>query len=279
MTTTLRIVHTTGYRYSDPVNDSFNEIRMSPSYSPEQLIRERSVLITPTPWSYNFIDYWGTQVTAFELHEPHDLMTVQVTTSVDVTRTPPAISPMLLTEVGSTEDRWNEYLVNSPLVDPGEELAERADQIAAHNSTVDECAREVGELVHSSLEYVPGSTTVSSTATEAWAAGKGVCQDYTHLMIGALRHLGIPCRYVSGYVMGADDPQIGTEHKGQSHAWVQWWNGSWVGYDPTNDVIPGEYHVQVGMGRDYLDVPPLRGMFRGKGESSMFVEVKMTRLA
>lgn len=278
MTTTLRIVHTTGYRYSEPVNDSFNEIRMSPSYSPEQLIRERSVIITPTPWSYSSIDYWGTQVTSFELHEPHDVMTVRVATSLDVTRNPPVPSPMTLDGVVAGHDRWNEYLMPSALVDPGPELAARADEIAAHSTTVDECGWAIGRLVHDSLEYSTGSTTVTSAATEAWEAHKGVCQDYAHLTIGALRHLGIPCRYVSGYVIGDKDAPIGTEVVSQSHAWVQWWNGSWVGFDPTNDTVPGETHVQVGLGRDYRDVPPLRGMFRGKAVSTMFVEVRMTRL-
>ncbi|MFZ2624303.1 MAG: transglutaminase N-terminal domain-containing protein, partial [Propionibacterium sp.] len=186
MTTTLRIVHTTGYRYSEPVNDSFNEIRMSPSYSPEQLIRERSVIITPTPWSYSSIDYWGTQVTSFELHEPHDVMTVRVATSLDVTRNPPVPSPMTLDGVVAGHDRWNEYLMPSALVDPGPELAARADEIAAHSTTVDECGWAIGRLVHDSLEYSTGSTTVTSAATEAWEAHKGVCQDYAHLTIGAL---------------------------------------------------------------------------------------------
>ncbi|SER81913.1 Transglutaminase-like enzyme, putative cysteine protease [Propionibacterium cyclohexanicum] len=279
MTTTLRIVHTTGYRYSEPVSDSFNEIRMQPRYTPEQLIRERSVLISPTPWSYSSIDYWGTQVTSFELHEPHDVMTIRVETSLDVTRRPPVSSSLRREDLESVRDRWNEYLTITPLVDPGPELASKAEEIAAHAVTVDECGRGVAELVNRSLHYASGTTTVNTTAAEAWATHKGVCQDYAHLTIGALRHLAIPCRYVSGYVMGSEDAPIGTEVVGESHAWVEWWNGAWVGFDPTNDTVPTESHVQVGVGRDYRDVPPLKGMFRGRASSQMFVEVRMTRLA
>lgn len=278
MTTTLRIVHTTGYRYSATVSDSFTEIRMSPQYGEDQLIRERIVAITPYPWSYGYIDYWGTQVTAFELHEPHDSMTVRIDTSLDVTRTDPAPSTMTLAEVRDAADRWNEYLVQSPMVQPGDDLARRAEEIAARSATVDECAMEIGRLIHGHMEYLPGSTDVTSHAEESWAARKGVCQDFAHLMIGALRHVQVPARYVSGYVMPRADTEIGETVIGESHAWAQWWDGEWSSFDPTNDIRPSEVHVQVGVGREYGDVAPLRGMFTGSAEVEMFVEVEMTRL-
>lgn len=278
MTTTLKIVHTTGYEYSAPVTDSFNEIRMSPRYSPEQLIREREVSITPSPWSYHYIDYWGSQVTAFEIHEPHQRMSVTVSTLLDVSRDEQPTTDLKLADISQFADRWNEYLVLTPSVKPHDDLAKKAEEIASQHENVDEIAREIAGYVHDSMEYDPDATDVNSIATQAWQDRKGVCQDFANVTIGALRHIGIPARYVSGYVMPTTDAPIGTEVTGESHAWVQWWDGAWYGFDPTNDVVPGELHVQVGLGRDYQDVAPLTGMFLGQSESTIFVEVKITQI-
>lgn len=289
MTTTLRIIHSTGYDYSADVTDSFNEVRMSPLYTGRQLIRERSVSITPKPWSYEFIDYWGTHVTAFELHEPHRQLIVHFTTTLDVDAV--AADPTDLALHGTPDnpgveqfaDRWNEFLTVSSTTEPGEDMRRRAAAVAAEATTVDEAARAVGRLIHDSLEYESGSTEVTGTAAQAWEARKGVCQDYAHLMVGALRSIGIPARYVSGYMMPREDAAVGEPVEAESHAWVQWYNdggdGGWYSFDPTNDRVPGEFHVMVGIGRDYFDVPPLKGMFTGAGTSEMFVSVRMTRLA
>lgn len=279
MTTTLHITHTTGFKYSSSVTDSFNEIRMSPLYTPQQLIREREVTIYPKPWSYSYIDYWGTNVTAFELHEPHEKLTVTVDTCVDVDAIPAQRTELSLEEVAQYSDRWNEYLQLSPAVEPGEDLADTAREIAARGGTVDEIALAVGELIHEEMTYESGSTEVTAKAEDAWASKEGVCQDYSHLMIGALRVLGIPARYVSGYILPDKEAPVGKSVIGESHAWVQWFNGAWFSYDPTNALIPGELHVMVAQGREYADVAPLRGMFTGPASSEMFVTVEMKRLS
>lgn len=278
MTTTLKIVHTTGYTYSDTVNDSFNEIRMSPNYSPQQLIRERTVTITPHPWSADRIDYWGTQVTAFEIHEPHRELTVQVTTVLDVTREVQERRDFTLADERGETDRWNEYLAHSPATEPGDDMRARAEDIARGKTSVDEIGLAIGHLIHEEMTYEFGFTDINSLAADSWDAKKGVCQDFAHLQIGALRHLGIPARYVSGYILPKADAKIGEPVVGESHAWVEWWNGTWFAFDPTNNAEPGEMHVTVGTGRDYFDITPLRGMFTGVAGSEMFVEVEMTRL-
>jgi transglutaminase-like putative cysteine protease len=106
-----------------------------------------------------------------------------------------------------------------------------------------------------------------------------VCQDIAHVAIGALRAAGIPARYVSGYLHPSEDPAIGETVVGESHAWVEWFCGSWHGFDPTNLLEIGERHVQVGRGRDYSDVAPLRGIYAGPNGSRLFVEVEITREA
>jgi Transglutaminase-like enzymes, putative cysteine proteases len=279
MTTTLEIIHTTGYSYSSSVTDSFNEIRMNPLYTPQQLIRERLLKIEPKPWSYSYIDYWGTNVTAFELHEPHDKLTVTVTTCVDVDPVPSRRSELRLDEVGRYYDRWNEYLQLTPAVSPGADLADMVRDIAARETTVDGIALAVGMLIHDEMTYETGSTEVTAKAEDAWSSRKGVCQDFSHLMIGALRILGIPARYVSGYILPDREAPVGESVTGESHAWVQWFNGEWFSFDPTNNLIPGELHVMVGQGREYSDVAPLRGMFTGQASSEMFVSVEMKRLS
>ena len=129
------------------------------------------------------------------------------------------------------------------------------------------------------IAYVRGSTSVTSTAADAWEAGAGVCQDIAHLAVGALRHVGIPARYVSGYLHPRKDAAIGEPAIGESHAWVEWWLGAWDAHDPTNATAIGERHVIVGRGRDYNDVPPIKGIVAGSARSELEVTVEITRLA
>jgi transglutaminase-like putative cysteine protease len=132
--------------------------------------------------------------------------------------------------------------------------------------------------VRSEVEYVPGSTGVQTSAQEAWTLRKGVCQDIAQLTVGLLRQRGIPARYVSGYLHPKREAEIGQTVEGQSHAWVEWWCGDWVGYDPTNGVPVGPQHVVVARGRDYEDVPPLKGVYHGPPSSHLGVSVEITRV-
>ena len=124
-----------------------------------------------------------------------------------------------------------------------------------------------------------GITGVHSTASEAWEARKGVCQDIAHVTLGALREVGIPARYVSGYLHPRPSAEVGVAVTGESHAWVEWFAGEWQGFDPTNNIEIGDRHVLVGRGRDYGDVPPLRGVYAGPFKSSLHVKVTITREA
>ena len=143
----------------------------------------------------------------------------------------------------------------------------------------DEAALAVARALRDEVEYIPGVTTVHTPAAEAWAVRKGVCQDITHLAIGALRSVGIPARYVSGYLHPKPDAAVGETVAGESHAWVEWFCGDWRGFDPTNLIDIGDRHVTVGRGRDYNDVAPLRGVYAGPFGSKLFVTVEITREA
>jgi transglutaminase-like putative cysteine protease len=129
------------------------------------------------------------------------------------------------------------------------------------------------------MEYRSGSTHVKSTGAEAWRQRSGVCQDMAHVAIGAMRHLGIPARYVSGYLHPRREPEVGETVRGESHAWVEWWDEGWHAFDPTNDGEPGDRYVVLATGRDYGDVKPISGIFTGARTEKMHVDVHITRLA
>ena len=132
-------------------------------------------------------------------------------------------------------------------------------------------------ILRGEVAYVPGATRVSSHAVEAWDVRQGVCQDFAHLAVGSLRTLGIPARYVSGYLHPNREPTVGKAVPAESHAWIEFYVGTWVAYDVTNLLVPDDRHVVVARGRDYGDVSPLRGIYSG-GPSEIFVSVEMTRL-
>lgn len=276
----LRVVHRTGYEYTGTASHSFNEARMSPRSTLHQQVLHTKVDITPTAWTNTYVDYWGTTVTQFEVHEPHQRLSVTASSTVDVQRPQVEGQGMTWSDVRSPQvfDDLSEYLLQSRSVEPPEDLKERVAQIAARAEGPTACAREIVDLIHDEMTYVSGSTGVHTRAAEAWAGRSGVCQDMSNLTIGCLRSVGIPACYVSGYLLPAREPEIGKPYKGESHAWIRWWDGEWVGMDPTNAIQPGARHVEVARGREYGDVPPLRGIYTGTKSSAMFVEVELTAL-
>lgn len=281
MSMQLRIVHTTGYEYDGLVAASYNEARLTPVTSADQIVAHTRVEVSPTPWTHSYRDYFGAQVTAFEVLDPHS--SLQVTSVATVHTTRPPLSPPRLTWAELREaavvDALCEFLGVTDLVRPADDLAARAGEIGRATSLPGEAAREVCRLVYDAMEYRRGATDVLTPATEAWQQRAGVCQDIVHVVVGALRTLGIPARYVSGYLHPAKDAAVGETVEGESHAWVEWWDGAWCGYDPTNDEPIGDRHVVIASGRDYGDVRPLSGIYSGGATSSMFVSVKVTRLA
>ena len=185
-------------------------------------------------------------------------------------------------------DFW-EALAPSTLVSPTPRLLElaRTWDIRRRDDPL-ALLSEINNRIYRTFKYVPQSTTVDSAIDDALAIGQGVCQDFTHIMIALVRELRIPCRYVSGYLFhraGASersdsdrsDPDRSAEDA--MHAWVEAYlpDLGWVGFDPTNNVLAGERHIRVAVGRDYADVPPTRGVFRGGGDSELCVAVQVYR--
>jgi transglutaminase-like putative cysteine protease len=181
---------------------------------------------------------------------------------------------------GSTvHDTWCEYLRNSDYVDNAQDDPLRAEVIdrlrsqAAPRLAIDQAMVEI----RSRMQYASGTTSVYTTARQAWESGTGVCQDFTHAMLSLLRTVGIPARYVSGYLYPKQG-EIGETVTGESHAWVEVWDGGWWACDPTNGTDVGERHIAVARGRDYSDVSPLKGIYSGGESQDLGVEVSLTRL-
>ncbi len=276
----LRVVHSTGYAYKSPVTASFNEARLTPRSDSRQNVILNRVETVPATRSYRYVDYWGTAVTAFDLHAPHTELEV---TSSSVVETD--VGEMPETDVSwedlrspAVADRFDEVLTPTHYTPESKRIKRVGERIAKYHEPR-EAVTAAANWVHSELEYVPGTTGVHSSGLDAHREGKGVCQDFAHLTLILLRSMGIPARYVSGYLHPNRKAAVDETIDGQSHAWVQAWTGGWWNYDPTNDTDISEQYVSVGVGRDYADVSPLKGIYSGEGSTDLDVVVEITRLA
>lgn len=276
----LRIKHVTGFHYEGEVTASYNEARMLPASSDGQLVLYSNLEILPISAHHNYVDYWGSRVSSFEILTPHRELSLTATSLVEVRPRAHTENTISWDELASDAERATEFVEQrgqTRRTKPPAEVIELARKVAGDFLSPHEAALEICIQIGKSVEYMQGVTGVHTTAAEAWDHRKGVCQDIAHLTIGALRSVGIPARYVSGYLHPKPSAAIGEMVTGESHAWVEWYCGGWHGYDPTNLIEIGDRHVMVGRGRDYNDVPPLRGVFAGPFKSALFVKVEITR--
>jgi len=270
----LQIEHTTAFRYPAPARASYNEVRQTPATTARQTTLESRVLTTPGAPQYAYSDYWGTQVVAFNVDRPHHELDVL---GISLVETQPAAEPPTATwdEVNAASDRHAELLAPSRYTQADASLEALAAELRKA-TPVDTIEAVVG-WANDSLDYVRGVTDVHTSAVEAFGAGRGVCQDFAHLALTVLRSGGIPARYVSGYFYPDEDGSVGAGMVAESHAWVEAWAGEWWGLDPTNGVDIDRRHVVVARGRDYADVPPVRGIYAGSAEHETSVTVRITR--
>lgn len=278
----LRIEHQTGFSYLGDVTASYNEARMLPGSTDSQFVLSSSLDIEPSTSVNQYVDYFGTRVATFDVLSPHASLTITARSLVEVRPRPIEHRDITWEQLAAEVTRsiaTVEQLTQTARTTPHPEVAEIARAIAEQHSQPADAARAICVAISQAVEYMHGITGVHSTAAEAWEARKGVCQDITHITLGALREVGIPARYVSGYLHPRPEADVGEPVTGESHAWVEWFDGEWQGYDPTNNVDIGDRHVLVGRGRDYNDVPPLRGVYAGPFKSQLHVKVTITREA
>lgn len=280
MSWVLRIEHHSGYRYRSPVLASYNEARMTSLTTDRQVTLDSRVEVEPRVRPYRYLDYWATVVDAFDIQRPHTELRLTATSVVETTPAPAAPSGIGWAELASepVADRYAELLAATAYVPRHPELVAVAAELRDGRSPARAVEAAAG-WVASHLTYTPGVTEVSTSAVEAFHAGHGVCQDYAHLTLALLRAMDVPGRYASGYLHPRHNAPPGEVVSGESHAWVEAWLGEWWGFDPTNGVPAGERHALAGRGRDYSDVPPLKGVYSTGSAEALEVEVRITRLA
>ena len=274
-----RILHKTSIGYDKRATASYNELRMTPVTEPGQSTLENRLRVRPMTWSHVYRDYWGAHVTAMEAIGDHSSLEVEATSLVERSNSVPLPTGGTWTDLNEPRrlDHLNEFIPVTERTEPGDELVHLAGEARGARSPRDTAYRVV-EIVRDRMTYQTGVTHVHSSAQQAWSEGRGVCQDFAHVTIGALQSLGMPARYVSGYLAPKREAEVGETSKGESHAWIEFWDGGWVPFDPTNGVFVGLDHVVVVRGRDYTDVQPFKGVYTGAAESTLTVEVSFTRL-
>lgn len=285
----LRISHTTSFTYEKPVYQSQNEIRMRPLNGPFQRLIEFELLVNPEPSTLEYDDYFGNHVHAVSIYVPHQSLTVEARSVVERGNEPMAeAEPVSFNEflLHDTERMSREYdfLAASHHV-PFSKTLRRFFWMVRPNpdESVASWTHRAVKFIRDQFIYEPGLTKVHSTADEILSIGGGVCQDFAHLTLGVLRLAGVPARYVSGYIAPPAKASRVEEMSAQaSHAWVEAElpGLGWVGYDPTHGCRADERHIRVAIGRDYSDVPPLRGVYRSLGSTQqMSIDLRIEPLA
>ena len=276
----IRIAHTTEYNYDKPVSPSYNEARLTPRAGDGRTVISSRVEVVPAVRVSGYRDYWGNTVSVFDVQQPHTALRVTGTSVVETMAETVDVPETEWVTLASEEvsDTYAELITASPLTPADRGLTRVARRLRV-GKTPSAAVRTVADWTRSSLIYRRGATGTHSTAGDAVAAGEGVCQDFAQVTLAMLRAIGIPARYCSGYLLPSEDTAVGATVDGESHAWVEAWTGGWWGWDPTNGIGIGERHVLVAYGRDYADVPPLKGVYSGTGRQALQVAVRMTRLA
>ncbi len=218
----MRVVHSTGYAYEAPVTASFNEARLTPRSNSRQNVILNRVETIPATRSYRYVDYWGTAVTAFDLHAPHTELTVTSSSVVETERPEPPEAKVTWEELESMAviDRFDEVLRPTSYTPTSKRVAAVGRRIRKYHDPA-EAVVAAARWARSELDYLPGTTGVHSSGLDALEQGKGVCQDFAHLSLIVLRGMGIPARYVSGYLHPKRNAVVGKSVAGRSHAWIQ----------------------------------------------------------
>jgi transglutaminase-like putative cysteine protease len=278
----LRVLHTTEVSYTGTVQTSFNEARMTPLTLPAQTTLEARVSVSGGVPVWTYSDYWGTAVSVFDIAEPHRDLVIRAQATVETDQGFPAAQAAPLPwpdlRAQASGGRLLEFLVTTPLTTVTPAVAATVID-AVRGADPAESAEHIVSRVRSQVSYMPGATGVRTNAQEAWDQRQGVCQDLAHVTVALLRAAGLPARYVSGYLHADPSAEPGQSAVGESHAWVEYWSGSWHAVDPTTNVPVRERHVVVARGRDYADIPPLKGIYHGAPTSALNVTVEVTRLA
>jgi transglutaminase-like putative cysteine protease len=277
------IRHLTQFRYDTAVTESLMELRMHPRTEGPQRCLSFMLSVDPRALINSYRDYLGNSVHHFDVPGKHTKLRIVAEALVEVQETAPfpqhlgADAWTQLDTLAASGDYW-EMLLPSQFTQSSAALEELIQDL--HVTRRDDpmsFLRELNGAIYDWFDYVPKATRVDSPIDEAIETRQGVCQDFAHIMTALVRHVRIPCRYVSGYLYPrAERPDRSSE--GASHAWVEALlpGLGWIGFDPTNNLVAGDRHIRTAIGRDYADVPPTKGIFKGKTASELTVSVRVS---
>ena len=278
------IKHSTHFRYAEVVNESITEVRMHPRSDQAQRCSNFILRVSPRAKIHHHRDFFGNLVHHFDTPRSHSQLSIlsnAVVEMLDAPQIPLSLEEFHWAEIDEATRLGAYYfeLAPSPLTQTTGLLRNLARELNVDRRRNDPLGllRELNSAINGYFDYSPRSTDVDSPIDVALSLKKGVCQDFAHIMITIVREfLHIPCRYVSGYLFHAVE-EHDRSAEDATHAWVEAWlpGLGWVGFDPTNNLIAGERHIRVAIGRDYQDVPPTRGVVKGNAESEITVAVEV----
>ena len=287
-----RVRHRTTYHYEDPVSVSHHIVRLTPRNLPQQTCRESHVSVLPAPPdSSEHYDYFGNTLTSFMLNEPHDSLIVEANSDLEVKAVdPPDFSQSSAWEMvreslagDHSDESLNAYqfVFDTRRVASSPVLAAYARESFPAGRPLLEAVLDLTRRVHQDFRFDKKATEVATPVQTFFEKRRGVCQDFAHLQIGCMRSLGLPARYVSGYLRTMPPPGkprlVGAD---ASHAWCSAWcpGAGWVDFDPTNNCVPSDGHITLAWGRDYSDVSPIYGVLLGGARHKLTVEVDVMPL-
>jgi transglutaminase-like putative cysteine protease len=288
----LHVVHETAYAYTPRVKTAQHMAHLTPADDGAQRLMHHRLRITPEPALLTgSVDVYGNRRSFFSLQAAHDSLSVVAESVVATAGTPPRPQELAWEDArermryhrAAHYDPATEFVFASPYVPRHEDLAAYARPSFPPGRALMQACEELMQRIHTDFAYATSVTDVGTPALQALALRKGVCQDFAHVMLGCLRSLGLPARYVSGYLLTeaapGHDRLVGSD---ASHAWVAVYQpaaegpGAWAEFDPTNNRAPGEDYVRLAVGRDYSDVSPMRGVIHGGGKHTLKVAVTVT---
>lgn len=279
------ISHLTLYKYSEPISDSVMEIRMQPRSDGIQRTIRFDLKVSPETRIFSTRDYLGNVIHNFNIPALHESLAIKSEAVVDV-KPPQALPDALLNSAWDEIDNARndrdlyDFLLTGRYTKPTALLSQFGDEVDwRRRSDPLSVVRELNSAIYNAFEYRSGVTRADSPIDEALADRRGVCQDFTHIMLTMLRQIGIPARYISGYLFHRTEEGDRSDEDA-THAWLEAWLPSlgWVGFDPTNNLIVGNRHVRVNISNDYANASPSRGIFRGNADTELEVRVHVREL-
>ncbi len=273
----LFITHRTHYRYASPVKESFNELRLQPVTNEHQTCESFELRVEPAANIRRYLDFYRNWVHHFEVNPPHTELLIESQTRVTTNSAnwlDPAARPASMKRIPELArmERCFDYLQASSYVELEPAIWRLALDATAGETDLWQAAQALNRFVHAHMDYLPRSTDAKTHMRDALAARAGVCQDFAHILIGLCRSLQIPALYVSGYFC--------TPGAQASHAWAEVFlpEIGWRALDPTHARQADERYVKIAVGRDYADVPPTSGNYKGTTRRTMQVDVNVQRI-